>query len=189
MAEKKNVMDAAAPVEVDKVTGEVKENQTPGIFTVGNVKKQTMEVANDDQDNGYMSEEKELLEGDAVLSGLFVTRKLLPPRDRNSKPIYSYAVYGELRGAEVHAGLKAPREDKGCYGVLNMIFGDVDTLPLYLVPYEMDDGKGGKRSGFTYKVMSLDQEGLLLDCKLVPYNYSDGRILECLIKKVQRAQG
>ena len=49
MAEKKNVMDAAAPVEVDKVTGEVKENQMSGIFTVGNVKKQTMEVANDDQ--------------------------------------------------------------------------------------------------------------------------------------------
>lgn len=180
MAEKKNVNEATT-VEVDMATGEVMEHKASGIPTVGKAKQQLLE------DDGYEIEmgNDDVLEGDALLSGLVLTREKLKPREKGAKPIYTYNVYGVIRGVEVRAGMNPP--DKGGFSVLSLVFGDTDALPLYMVPYEMKDENGVKISGNTYKVMSLDEEGDVLECKVKPSRDSDKRILECLLKKAQKA--
>lgn len=179
MAEKKNVMEAADTVEVDKVTGEVFENKKPGIPTVGRAEQ----LPEDDVDE-IDEQEEEMLEGDAQLSGVILVREKLKPREKGAKPIFTYNVYGVVRGTQVRAGMNPP--DKGGFAVLSLVFGDADSLPLYMVPYEMKDEKGVKISGFTYKVMSADEDGDVLECKVKPSRDSDKRILDCLIRKAQK---
>ena len=180
MVEKKNVNEATT-VEVDMATGEVIENKASGIPMVGKAKQQLPE------DDGYEVEsvEEELLEGDAQLSGLELIREKLESRKKDAKPIYTYNVFGVIRGMKVRANMSP--SDKGAYiTVLPLVFGNADALPLYMVPYEMENAKGEKVSGYTYMVMSLDEEGLLLKCKVKPSRESDKRIFECLLMKAQK---
>lgn len=179
MAEKKNVMEEAAPIEVNKATGEVIEGKTSGIPMVGRA-----EQLPETDDYEIEAQEDEVLEGDALLSGVVLVREKLKPREKGAKPIYTYNVFGNVRGTDVRAGMIPP--DKGGFAVLSLVFGDTDVLPLYMVPYEMKDEKGAKISGFTYKVMSADEDGDVLECKVKPSRDSDKRILDCLIRKAQK---
>ena len=177
MAEKKNVVEETGTVEVNKATGEVIEKKA---VTNEAIPAEELLTAYDEADQ----EDEELYEGDAQLSGVVLVREKLKPREKGAKPIYSYNVYGVVRGTEVRAGMIPP--DKGGFQVLSLVFGESNELPIYCVPYEMKDEKGHKVTGNTYKVMSYDEEGDVLECKVKPSRDSDKRILECLIKKAQK---
>ena len=125
----------------------------------------------------------EMLEGDAILSGLVLSRELIASRDKKGK-FAVYNVHGKIRGKEVKAGFIPP--DKGGYNVLDLVYGDATGLPLWMVPYEMVDEKTrAKISGFTYKVMTTDEDGITLECKVKPSRDSDKRLLECLLQIVK----
>ena len=176
MAEKKNVVEEVGTVEAGAATAKDAEKKLDAHEAVP-----AGELLNDDRTE---EEDEELYEGDALLSGVMLVREKLKPREKGAKPIYTYNVYGVVRGTEVRAGMMPP--DKGGFQVLSLVFGEVDELPVWMVPYEMKDENGRKVSGFTYKVMSADEDGDVLECKIKPSRDSDKRILDCLIKKAQR---
>ena len=96
-----------------------------------------------------------------------------------------YRVKGMLRGVEVDVDLVPP--DRGGYKVLGIVFNDANALPLLMVPYEIVDEKTHRKTtGFTYKVMDVDQEGIVYECKLKPAADSSKRMLECLLQIEQK---
>lgn len=180
MAEKKkNEMEELEAPAVDTVTGEVLDDVL-NASTKAALMQSAEPIEDADED-----EDEELYEGDAEPTGLVLMREKLKPRKKGDKPIYTYNVYGKLRGQDVRAGMMPP--DKGGYGVLALVFEEADALPLLQVPYEMKDDRGHRVSGYTYKVLSTDADGITLECKVKPSRDSDKRLLECLIQIAQRA--
>ncbi|MBE6702130.1 MAG: hypothetical protein E7585_01805 [Ruminococcaceae bacterium] len=182
MAEKKKnevTEEMTAPAGVDTETGEVLDD----VLNASTKAALLDGVAPVEEEE---TEEEYEYEGDAKLTGLFLRREKLKPRKKGDKPIFTYNIYGKLRGQDIRAGMAPP--DKGGYGVLALLFGEADALPLYMVPYKMkDENTGMTSSGFTYLVMSTDEEGITLECKVKPSRDSDKRLLECLIQIAQRA--
>ena len=181
MAEKKKnevTEEVTDPVGVDTVTGEVLDDVLDASA------KAALLNGVDSVEEEEAEEEEYEFEGDAKPTGVIVRREKLKPRQKGDKPIFTYNVYGKLRGVDVRAGMAPP--DKGGYSVLALVFGEADALPLYMVPYEMKDEKGHRVSGNTYKVMSTDADDITLECKIKPSRDSDKRLLECLIQIAQR---
>lgn len=122
-----------------------------------------------------------IVEGDAIFTGLHVERKFYKKDEQE----YFYCfVGGKLRGRDVDAGM-IPK-DYGGYEVLDIVFGEENKVGLYKIPYEMRDEVTKKITrGFTYKVMSQDEDGVY-SCTVKPARDSDKAILEMLLKKAER---
>ena len=182
MAEKKKnevTEEVIDPIGVDTQTGEVLDDVLDASAKAALLN--SVDLVEEEE----AEEEEYEFEGDAKLTGLVVCRERLKPRKKGDKPIYTYNVYGKLRGVDVRAGMAPP--DKGGYSVLSLVFGESNALPLYAVPYKMkDENTGITTSGNTYKVMSTDADGITLECKVKPSRDSDKRLLECLIQIAQR---
>ncbi len=117
-----------------------------------------------------MSNEKRIVERESYVS-----------KDGNT--YFSYFIKGVIRGKEVKIQIAPPDRDKdfGGYTVLDIVFGDSNAAELVVTPYEMKDEHGNVRTGNTYGVRSIDENGEIYECKIKPFRQSDKALLNMLL--------
>ena len=110
-------------------------------------------------------------------------KKIFVERDtyeKNGNTYFSYFIKGIVRGKEVRIMIVPP--DKGGYTVLDIVFGDQMAAELTLTPYEIKDDSGRVMKGNTYGVRSVDEDGVVYECKVKPFRDSDKSMLNMLLK-------
>ena len=110
---------------------------------------------------------------------IFVERETY---SKNDKEYYTYFIKGNVRGKDVKIGIAPP--DIGGYTSLDIVFGDENTLPLVVKPFEIRDDKTKKvTKGNTFAVASKDEAtGKTYECKIKPARGSDKDLLDMLLK-------
>lgn len=113
---------------------------------------------------------------------LFVEREPYTAKDGNS--YFTYFIKGIVRGKEVKIQICPPNKetDFGGYTVLDIVFGDKNVAELVVTPYEMKDENGNVRTGNTYGVRSVDEDGEIYECKVKPSRTSDKALINMLLR-------
>lgn len=93
---------------------------------------------------------------------------------------------GLLRGRKVRVSLVST--DAGGYDLLDIVFNGADSVELWRKPYSMKDEKGKiTASGFTYSVVSLDEDETVYTAQVKPSRKSDKALLEKIIELSMRS--
>ena len=93
---------------------------------------------------------------------------------------FSYFVQGHLRGTEVKVRIVPP--EFGGYNVLEIVFGGEEQVELTVKPFEIKDEKGNvTMQGNMYGVKSVDEDGVVYECKIKPFQESDKALLSMLL--------
>ena len=101
--------------------------------------------------------------------------------EKNGKQYFSYFVKGNIRGKEVKANVMPL--DFGGYAVLDIVFGDENSVNLVLNAYEIKDEKTGNvMRGNTYSVRSTDENGEIYECRIKPAKNSDKALLNMILR-------
>lgn len=165
-----NPSDAA---EVDETVGDS--------ALVGEVGSDDVEDADsldfDDMDSGELT--------DMENTGVLVYREKFISKERRQK-YWGYFVVGMLRGRKVRVSLVST--DAGGYDLLDIVFNGADSVELWRKPYSMKDEKGKiTASGFTYSVVSLDEDETVYTAQVKPSRKSDKALLEKIIELSMRS--
>ena len=165
-----NPSDAA---EVDETVGDS--------ALVGEVSADDAEDADsldfDDMDSGELT--------DMENTGVLVYREKFISKERRQK-YWGYFVVGMLRGRKVRVSLVST--DAGGYDLLDIVFNGADSVELWRKPYSMKDEKGKiTASGFTYSVVSLDEDETVYMAQVTPSRKSDKALLEKIIELSMRS--
>ena len=159
--------------EVDETVG--------GSALVGEVGSGDTEDADslgfDDMDSGELT--------DMENTGVMVYREKFISKERRQK-YWGYFVVGMLRGRKVRVSLVST--DAGGYDLLDIVFNGADSVELWRKPYSMKDEKGKiTASGFTYSVVSLDEDETVYTAQVKPSRKSDKALLEKIIELSMRS--
>lgn len=101
--------------------------------------------------------------------------------EKNGKSFYSYFVKGNVRGKEVKISVTPP--DIGGYTVLDIVFGNENSVDLALNPYEIkDEATGNVIKGNTFVARSVDENGEVYECTIKPLRASDKSLLNMLMR-------
>ena len=165
-----NLSDAA---EADETVGDSE--------LVGEVGSDDAEDADsldfDDMDSGELT--------DMENTGVLVYREKFISKERRQK-YWGYFVVGMLRGRKVRVSLVST--DAGGYDLLDIVFNGADSVELWRKPYSMKDEKGKiTASGFTYSVVSLDEDETVYTAQVKPSRKSDKALLEKIIELSMRS--
>lgn len=99
---------------------------------------------------------------------------------KDNQEHFSYFVKGVVRGKEVKVRIVPP--DFGGYNVLEIVFGGDDYAELTVKPFEIKDEKGKvTMQGNMYGVKSVDEDGVVYECKIKPFQESDKALLSMLL--------
>ena len=85
--------------------------------------------------------------------------------EKEGKKYYNHVIKDVVQGRNVVVHLKP--KDIGGYTVLDIIFGDLESLPLVVKPFKIEDGKN-IIEGNSYSVSTCDSEGNVYECGLKP---------------------
>ena len=95
--------------------------------------------------------------------------------------MYEYFVGCELYGKKRKAIFTA--KDLGGYELLDLMFTIKPTATLVMWEEKMTDDKGNvTMTGNTYGVKSVDEDGVVYECKIKPFQESDKALLGMLLK-------
>ena len=131
----------------------------------------------DDMDSGELT--------DMENTGVLVYREKFISKERRQK-YWGYFVVGLLRGRKVRVSLVST--DAGGYDLLDIVFNGADSVELWRKPYSMKDEKGKiTASGFTYSVVSLDEDETVYTAQVKPSRKSDKALLEKIIELSMRS--
>ena len=131
----------------------------------------------DDMDSGELT--------DMENTGVLVYREKFISKERRQK-YWGYFVVGMLRGRKVRVSLVST--DAGGYDLLDIVFNGADSVELWRKPYSMKDEKGKiTASGFTYSVVSLDEDETVYTAQVKPSRKSDKALLEKIIELSMRS--
>ena len=131
----------------------------------------------DDMDSGELT--------DMENTGVLVYRKKFISKERCQK-YWGYFVVGMLCGRKVRVSLVST--DAGGYDLLDIVFNGADSVELWRKPYSMKDEKGKiTASGFTYSVVSLDEDETVYTAQVKPSRKSDKALLEKIIELSMRS--
>ncbi len=131
----------------------------------------------DDMDSGELT--------DMENTGVLVYREKFISKERRQK-YWGYFVMGLLRGRKVRVSLVST--DAGGYDLLDIVFNGADSVELWRKPYSMKDEKGKiTASGFTYSVVSLDEDETVYTAQVKPSRKSDKALLEKIIELSMRS--
>ena len=108
---------------------------------------------------------------------LFVEREKFVGKDE--KEYWSYAVKGKVRGRDVKVDF-APK-DKGGYEPLDIVFDVQPRAELVMGEETMKDKDGNITKYTTYKVKTIDENGVVYECGVKPARDSDKALLFMLI--------
>ncbi len=100
--------------------------------------------------------------------------------EKDGKTFNRYFVRGMVRGVALEAGVVPP--DVGGYRVLDVVYGAEKQAELVLTPYEIKDASGRTISGNTYSVRTVDEDGVVYECKVKPARDSDKSMLQMLLR-------
>lgn len=110
---------------------------------------------------------------------LMVGREIYISKKDNQEH-FSYFVKGIVRGKEVKVRIVPP--DFGGYNVLEIVFGNDEEVELTVKPFEIKDEKGNvTMQGNIYGVKSVDEDGVVYECKIKPFQESDKALLSMLL--------
>ncbi len=131
----------------------------------------------DDMDSGELT--------DMENTGVLVYREKFISKEKRQK-YWGYFVVGMLRGRKVRVSLVST--DAGGYDLLDIVFNGADSVELWRKPYSMKDEKGKvTASGFTYSVVSLDEDETVYTAQVKPSRKSDKALLEKIIELSMRS--
>ena len=131
----------------------------------------------DDMDSGELT--------DMENTGVLVYREKFISKERRQK-YWGFFVVGMLRGRKVRVSLVST--DAGGYDLLDIVFNGADSVELWRKPYSMKDEKGKvTASGFTYSVVSLDEDETVYTAQVKPSRKSDKALLEKIIELSMRS--
>lgn len=108
---------------------------------------------------------------------LFVEREKFVGND--DKEYFAYFVKGKVRGRDIKVDF-APK-DKGGYEPLDILFDVADKAELILSEEEMTNDSGKTTKYTTYKVKTIDEDGVIYECGVKPARDSDKALLGMLI--------
>ena len=108
---------------------------------------------------------------------LFVEREGFKGSD--GKDYWAYLVKGKVRGRDVKIDF-APK-DKGGYEPLDIVFDVAPLAELIMSEEEMTNDNGKVTKYTTYKVRTVDENGLIYECGVKPTRDSDKALLNMLI--------
>lgn len=131
----------------------------------------------DDMDSGELT--------DMENTGVLVYREKFISKERRQK-YWGYFVVGMLRGRKVRVSLVST--DAGGYNLLDIVFNGADSVELWRKPYTLKDANGDiTASGFTYSVVSLDEDETVYTAQVKPSRKSDKALLEKIIELSMRS--
>ena len=131
----------------------------------------------DDMDSGELT--------DMENTGVLVYREKFISKERRQK-YWGYFVMGLLRGRKVRVSLVST--DAGGYNLLDIVFNGADSVELWRKPYTLKDANGDiTASGFTYSVVSLDEDETVYTAQVKPSRKSDKALLEKIIELSMRS--
>lgn len=146
------------------------------------------EVGSDDAEDADSLDFDEMDSGeltDMENTGVLVYREKFISKERRQK-YWGYFVVGLLRGRKVRVSLVST--DAGGYDLLDIVFNGADSVELWRKPYSMKDEKGKiTASGFTYSVVSLDEDETVYTAQVKPSRKSDKALLEKIIELSMRS--
>ena len=100
---------------------------------------------------------------------------------KKKKELMGYFIRATIRGKDVKINLAAV--DVGGYTVLDIVFGEANQLPLTLVPYQLNNEETGELiQGYSYKIVSYDEDGTSYECKVKPAAQSDRDLMKMLLR-------
>ena len=131
----------------------------------------------DEMDSGELT--------DMENTGVLVYREKFISKERRQK-YWGYFVVGMLRGRKVRVSLVST--DAGGYNLLDIVFNGADSVELWRKPYTLKDANGDvTASGFTYSVVSLDEDETVYTAQVKPSRKSDKALLEKIIELSMRS--
>ena len=131
----------------------------------------------DDMDSGELT--------DMENTGVLVYREKFISKEKRQK-YWGYFVTGMLRGRKVRVSLVST--DAGGYNLLDIVFNGADSVELWRKPYTLRDANGDiTASGFTYSVVSLDEDETVYTAQVKPSRKSDKALLEKIIELSMRS--
>ena len=108
---------------------------------------------------------------------LFVEREKFVGNDK--KEYFAYFVKGKVRNRDIKVDF-APK-DKGGYEPLDIVFDISDKAELIMSEEEMSNDSGKTTKYTTYKVRTIDENGVVFECGVKPIRDSDKALLFMLI--------
>lgn len=108
---------------------------------------------------------------------LYVERENFKGND--GKEYWAYIVKGQVRGRDVKVDF-APK-DKGGYEPLDIVFDVSPKAELVMADEEMTDANGKTTKFTSYKVLTIDEDGIPYECSVKPSRDSDKALLKMLI--------
>ncbi len=108
---------------------------------------------------------------------LYVERENFKGND--GKEYWAYIVKGQVRGRDVKVDF-APK-DKGGYEPLDIVFDVSPKAELVMTDEEMTDANGKTTKFTSYKVLTIDEDGIPYECSVKPSRDSDKALLKMLI--------
>lgn len=100
---------------------------------------------------------------------------------KNEKEYTAYIVKGTLRGKDVQASIVPT--DFGGYALLDILFGDNDSIDIRKEPFSFkDETTGNMITGINYIASMTDEDGETFECKVKPNRNSDKALLAMLMK-------
>ncbi len=111
---------------------------------------------------------------------LFVERESFKGSD--GKEYWSYIVKGQVRGRDIKVDF-APK-DKGGYEPLDIVFDVAPKAELVMSDEEMVDSNGKATKYTSYKVLTVDEDGMPYECGVKPSRDSDKALLKMLLNQI-----
>lgn len=113
---------------------------------------------------------------------LFVVRESFKGND--GKEYWAYLVKGIVRGRDVKVDF-APK-DKGGYEPLDIVFDVAPKAELIMTEEEMTNDAGKTTKYTSYKVQTVDEDGVPYSCGVKPIRDSDKALLTMLINSMNK---
>ncbi len=120
---------------------------------------------------------KETAKKETVERKLFVERENFKGND--GKDYWAYIVKGQVRGRDIKVDF-APK-DKGGYEPLDIVFDVSPKAELVMTDEEMTDANGKVTKFTSYKVLTVDEDGIPYECSVKPSRDSDKALLKMLL--------
>ena len=126
--------------------------------------------------------EKKEMNGEEKIMEKNMKKKVVLKRDpieKDGKTYYSYYVEGKVRAVDVRVFISVP--DFGGYKALDIVFGGANEADLVVENIEMTNERGKKTIYKKYMAKSVDEDGVVYECKIKPYRASDTDLLNMIM--------
>lgn len=102
------------------------------------------------------------------------------PYEKEGKSYNAYVIHGKVKNTEVRAQVIPP--DFGGYQVLDIVYDGTQEAELVVTPFKFTADDGHVIEGYTFKVVTTDENGEIYECPVQPARRSDKTLLNMLVR-------